>query len=148
MEAERIAKESSDTYLAYAVLLFEDFFDQEVALYCILGGCFGLPVAGDLLAVLPEQAVAVYLSTLASHIFINRPYNYIFYYTGHCVFVATYYFRSDDSEQRMVVDMAKWINDRLQRKRVKYGMGPTVAQYSQYSSALRRLQLTGVKCYI
>lgn len=75
MEAERIAKESSDTYFAYAVLLFEDFFDLEVALYCIFGGCFGLPVAGDLLAVLPEQAVAVYLSTLACYKVMSLPCN-------------------------------------------------------------------------
>lgn len=63
-EAEKNARESAVSYLDFSVRLFEEFFDMEVALHCIMGGYLGLPDAGLLLARLPEEAVTVFVRKL------------------------------------------------------------------------------------
>lgn len=66
------AREKSLTYLQYATTMFEEFFAMEVALLCKCEGTnIGVCYDGYLRAVIPQEALTVFLGKILFHVFFQ-----------------------------------------------------------------------------
>lgn len=70
------AREKSHTFLQYATALFEELFSMDVALLCKCEGTNdGVCIDGYLRAVIPQDALAVFLGKFLFHVIFR---NYLF----------------------------------------------------------------------
>lgn len=66
------ARQQSLTYLQYATSMFEEFFNMDVALLCKCEGTNeGVCYDGYMRAVIPHDALAVFLGKILFHVFFT-----------------------------------------------------------------------------
>lgn len=138
-----LALKECTTFDAYAIAIFDDVFDRDIALHC---KCKGETHPGEnsvdnLLAILPEEPLDVFIGTKPA--FLN-PVSVTLTHiatcpTAHCINAAKTTFKVNTSTERQLrLSLIKCINGHLRTVRGLVGLGPRQYEYGKYQEAMRR----------